>query len=202
KDKFIPILQFNSLDNNKEGTCDYYGLGTTLCTEHIETDIEFLKPLVTDAANLASLSLQVPPQSANKDTRGFPGDQALLSNKSLAYSTGTEWRFIKAETEELNKAIILTSPSVSGTIGQINTGTIITLKVLSISIDKYDIELYDGIIENNNIIYSKSNIEGNSEDNIIFSSTITDGSLYYKLTNNNLDNAEGSVVITYRFKYI
>lgn len=202
KDRFTPILQFNAIDSNKDGTCDYYGLGTTLCSEHIEVESNFNQPLITEAANIEALTLIVPPQTVSKDTRGFPGDQALLSNKDIVYSTGEKWKPIRAEAEELRKTVTLTSPEVTGIIGQISVGTIITLKVASTSTDKYSIEFYDGPTDYGSVIYSKQDIEGNSADNIVFSSDIIYGTIYYKLTNNNEDNAEGSVVLSYKFKYI
>lgn len=101
--KFIPILLFHESDNNLTGTCDYYKTGTILCAAHWEADHEFLKPLVTDYSTVEELAGNIPP-TTDFNTRGYPGDRALLLDKSVVYSTGTSWQLNNAAIHSHNLA--------------------------------------------------------------------------------------------------
>lgn len=132
---YLPLIEFHPNDNGLTGTVDYTRTGSILTDLHVKLEQEFNAPLITNYATVAALTAAVPPQS-DSNTRGYPGDKALLTDGTQLVSDGTVWGIpgIIDVASFASLAAAIASPTTAGKT--IRIATAVTCDTLTIPADR------------------------------------------------------------------
>jgi hypothetical protein len=95
--EWLPLLEFHSSDEGLTGTVDYYRVGTVLTAEWVESMMWLLSP-ITGVASISALQSTYPATSV-MTAPGRPGRVAFLTDDSMYYSNGSQWKVVAANVD-------------------------------------------------------------------------------------------------------